>query len=68
MPWGDVHAEFVASAAEVLGLRTRRSGWLDALGAKPDPLTGTFTAPSESTLRRAQAGGDAAELQRLTAQ
>lgn len=41
---------------------------LIALGAKPDPLTGTITAPSEATLRRALAGVDAAELQRLTAQ
>ncbi len=41
---------------------------LTALGAKPDPLTGTITAPSEATLRRALAGVDAADLQRLTAQ
>jgi predicted transposase YbfD/YdcC len=41
---------------------------LTALGAKPDPLTGAVTAPSESTLRRALAGVDAADLQRLTTQ
>jgi hypothetical protein len=29
---------------------------LTALGAKPDPLTGEITAPSESTLRRTLAG------------
>jgi hypothetical protein len=29
---------------------------LTALGAKPDPLTGEITAPSESALRRALAG------------
>ena len=40
---------------------------LTALGARPDPLTGAIVAPSESTLRRALAGVDAAELQRLTA-
>jgi hypothetical protein len=40
---------------------------LSALGARPDPLTGAIVAPSESTLRRALAGVDAAELQRLTA-
>ncbi len=40
---------------------------LRALGAKPDPLTGAVTAPSESTLRRVLAKVDAAELQRLTA-
>jgi predicted transposase YbfD/YdcC len=44
-------------------------GWvLLALGATPDRLTGTVTAPSESTLRRALALVDAADLQRLTAQ
>lgn len=44
-------------------------GWvLRALGATPDPLTGTLTAPSESTLRRVLALVDAADLQRLTAQ
>ena len=31
---------------------------LTALGAKPDPLTGMITAPSESTLRRTPAGVD----------
>ena len=41
---------------------------LTALGAEPDPLTGAITAPSESTLRRALARVDAADLQRLTAQ
>ena len=41
---------------------------LAALGAKPDPLTGAITAPSESTLRRVLAQVDAAELQRLTTQ
>jgi hypothetical protein len=41
---------------------------LRALGAKPDPLTGAITAPSESTLRRALAGVDATDLQRLTTQ
>ena len=41
---------------------------LSALGASPDPLTGAITAPSESTLRRALARVDAADLQRLTAQ
>lgn len=41
---------------------------LTALGARPDPLTGAITAPSESTLRRALAGVDTADLQRLTAQ
>ena len=40
---------------------------LTALGARPDPLTGAIVVPSESTLRRALAGVDAAELQRLTA-
>jgi hypothetical protein len=39
---------------------------LRALGAKPDPLTGAITAPSEATLRRALAGVDTAQLQRLT--
>jgi hypothetical protein len=44
-------------------------GWvLAALGAEPDPLTGTITAPGEATLRRALAWVDAADLQRLTAQ
>jgi predicted transposase YbfD/YdcC len=38
-----------------------------ALGATPDPLTGRVTAPSESTLRRALALVDPADLQRLTA-
>jgi predicted transposase YbfD/YdcC len=37
-----------------------------ALGATPDPLTGVVTAPSDSTLRRALALVDSAELQRLT--
>jgi hypothetical protein len=37
-----------------------------ALGATPDPLTGVVTAPSDSTLRRALALVDTAELQRLT--
>lgn len=42
-------------------------GWvLSALRGKPDPLTGTITAPSEATLRRALAGVDAVEPQRLT--
>ena len=42
-------------------------GWvLTALGARPDPLTGTVSAPSESTLRRALANLDATDLQRLT--
>jgi len=41
---------------------------LTALGAEPAPLTGAITAPSESTLRRALARVDAADLQRLTAQ
>lgn len=39
-----------------------------ALGATPDPLTGTVTAPSESTLRRVLAKVKAPDLQRLTAQ
>lgn len=39
---------------------------LRALGAKPDPLTGQITAPSESTVRRTLAGVDAEELQRLS--
>lgn len=39
---------------------------LRALGAKPDPLTGQITAPSESTVRRTLAGVDADELQRLS--
>ncbi len=37
-----------------------------ALGATPDPLTGVVTAPSDSTLRRALALVDTADLQRLT--
>lgn len=37
-----------------------------ALGATPDPLTGTVTAPSESTLRRVLAKVNPADLQRLT--
>ncbi|MGH3897260.1 MAG: ISAs1 family transposase [Pseudonocardiaceae bacterium] len=37
---------------------------LIALGAKPDPLTGTVTAPSEATLRRVLAQVDPADLQR----
>ena len=41
-------------------------GVLRALGAKPDPLTGTITAPSEATLRRALANVDPAELQRMS--
>jgi hypothetical protein len=41
-------------------------GVLRALGAKPDPLTGTITAPSEATLRRALAKVDTAELQRMS--
>ncbi|MGH3975785.1 MAG: ISAs1 family transposase [Pseudonocardiaceae bacterium] len=41
---------------------------LIALGAKPDPLTGTVTAPSEATLRRALAKVDTADLQRLSTQ
>ena len=41
---------------------------LAELGAKPDPLTGAISAPSESTLRRVLAKVDAAQLQRLTAQ
>lgn len=41
---------------------------LAVLGFKPDPLTGTITAPSGSTLRRVLAKVDAADLQRLTAQ
>ncbi|MGH3833611.1 MAG: ISAs1 family transposase, partial [Pseudonocardiaceae bacterium] len=39
---------------------------LRALGAKPDPLTGAVTAPSEATLRRALAKVDTAGLQRLS--
>ncbi|MCA1675385.1 MAG: ISAs1 family transposase [Actinobacteria bacterium] len=43
-------------------------GWvLIALGAQPDPLTGQVSAPSESTLRRALAKVDTADLHRLTA-
>ena len=42
-------------------------GWvLRALGAKPDPLTGTISTPSEATLRRALAKVDTAELQRMS--
>lgn len=41
---------------------------LIALGAKPDPLTGTVTAPSEATLRRALAQVDTTDLQRLSTQ
>ncbi|MGH3922974.1 MAG: ISAs1 family transposase [Pseudonocardiaceae bacterium] len=41
---------------------------LRALGAKPDPLTGTVTAPSEATLRRALAKVNTADLQRLSTQ
>jgi predicted transposase YbfD/YdcC len=52
-------AQWVADAPEWV---------LRALGAKPDPLTGAITAPSESTLRRVLAKVDAADLQRLTAQ
>ncbi|MCA1670707.1 MAG: hypothetical protein LC799_00365 [Actinobacteria bacterium] len=37
---------------------------LRALGAKPDPLTGTVSTPSEATLRRALAQVDARDLQR----
>lgn len=37
---------------------------LTALGAKPDPLTGTIPTPSEATLRRALAHVDATDLQR----
>jgi hypothetical protein len=40
-------------------------GVLRALGAKPDPLTGTISTPSEATLRRALANLDATDLQRL---
>ncbi len=41
-------------------------GVLRALGAKPDPLTGAITAPSEATLRRALANVDTAQLQRMS--
>ena len=42
-------------------------GWvLRALGAKPDPLTGMISTPSETTLRRALAKVDATDLQRLS--
>ncbi|MGH3999700.1 MAG: transposase family protein, partial [Pseudonocardiaceae bacterium] len=36
---------------------------LRALGAKPDPLTGTISTPSEATLRRVLAKVDATDLQ-----
>ena len=36
------------------------------MGAKPDPLTGTISTPSEATLRRALANLDATDLQRLS--
>ena len=36
------------------------------MGAKPDPLTGTISTPSEATLRRALAKVDTAELQRMS--
>jgi len=41
---------------------TNAPAWV--LGARPDPLTGTVTAPSESSLRRALTTLDATELQR----
>ena len=41
-------------------------GVLRALGAKPDPLTGTISTPSEATLRRALANVDTAQLQRMS--
>ncbi|MGH3923642.1 MAG: transposase family protein, partial [Pseudonocardiaceae bacterium] len=44
-------------------------GWvLTALGARPDPLTGTIATPSEATLRRVLAQVDAADLQRVSAE
>ena len=36
------------------------------MGAKPDPLTGTISTPSEATLRRALAKVDTAQLQRMS--
>lgn len=58
------HDEVVAQAEWVAAAPR----WvLLALGATPDPLTGRVTAPSESTLRRALALVDPADLQRLTA-
>lgn len=41
---------------------------LSALGAKPDPLTGAISTPSEATLRRALAHVDATDLQRRSAE
>jgi predicted transposase YbfD/YdcC len=59
------HDEVVAQAEWAAAAPT----WvLLALGATPDPLTGTVTAPSESTLRRVLAKVNPADLQRLTAQ
>lgn len=48
------HAQWAVDAPEWV---------LTALGAKPDPLTGAITTPSESTLCLALAGVGAADLQ-----
>jgi predicted transposase YbfD/YdcC len=59
------HDEVVAQAEWAAAAPT----WvLLALGATPDSLTGTVTAPSESTLRRVLAKVNPVDLQRLTAQ
>ena len=48
------------------GPRRYRGRCCSRWGATPDPFTGVVTAPSDSTLRRALALVDTAELQRLT--